>query len=296
MDARYFSGVMCALVTPLNEDNTLNVPALHKLIDFQLDNGIKGFLVLGGTGEYSQLTMEERVRVVKETVDYAGSKVPVIAGVLEPGLGEAIKFSQSCKDVGADAILLLTPYYILPSQEGIFQYFKTVDKAVNMPIMVYNIPYRTMVNVTPETVERMCDEIPNIIGEKECSPNFGQALDLIRRVGDKITVLSGEEFLMGGEVLMGAKGGIMASANLIPDVWVSMYEYASTGKTAELQELTKKYLPLLQLLFKEVNPGPLKYAMRLRGIECGPVSIPLLDPQDALKEAICKEMKKLELI
>ncbi len=296
MAMTHFEGIMTALVTPLTPENRVDIPKLEKLIDFQLANGVKGLLILGGTGEYSALTMEAREQVVQETVRYTAGRVPVVAGVLEPGLGEAIKFSKACKAAGADAILLLAPYYVHPTQEGIVDYYRAVDAAVNMPIFVYNIPYRTYVNVLPETVEHMCSEMPNIIGMKECSPSFGQAVELIHRVGDRISVLSGEEFLMSGEVLMGAKGAVMASANLIPDVWVKLYELAAARKADELSALLKQYYPLIKLLFKEINPGPLKYAMKLKGLDMGCLNIPLREPSDGLKAELKSEMERVGLL
>lgn len=296
MKLKNFEGIMTALVTPLTRDNTVDVLKLEKLIDFQLENGVKGLLILGGTGEYSALTMEVREQAVQETVRYTNGRVPVVAGVLEPGIGECIKFCQACKRAGADGLLVLTPFYVHPTQDGIADFFRAVDQAVDMPLLIYNIPYRTNVNILPETVEQLVSERPNIVGMKECSPSFGQAVELIQRVGDQICVLSGEEFLMSGEILMGAKGAIMASANLIPDVWVRLYELAAQRKTQELAALLKQYYPLIKLLFKEINPGPLKYAMGRIGLDMGPVSIPLREPSDALKAELDAEMKKLGLL
>lgn len=296
MKLNHFEGIMTALVTPLTKDSTVDVPKLEKLIDFQLENGVKGLLILGGTGEYSALTMEVREQAVRETVRYTNGRVPVVAGVLEPGIGECIKFCQVCKQAGADGLLVLTPFYVHPTQEGIADFFRAVDQAVDMPLLIYNIPYRTNVNILPETVEQLVSERPNIVGMKECSPSFGQAVELIQRVGDRICVLSGEEFLMSGEILMGAKGAIMASANLIPDVWVRLYELAAQRKTQELAVLLKQYYPLIKLLFKEINPGPLKYAMGRIGLDMGPVSIPLREPSNALKAELDAEMKKLGLL
>lgn len=296
MSMTHFEGIMTALLTPLTRENTVDVPKLEKLIDFQLENGVKGLLVLGGTGEYTALTMEAREQAVRATVRHANGRVPVVAGVLEPGIGESIKFAKACKAAGADALLLLAPFYVHPTQEGIIDFFRAVDQAVDMPLLVYNIPYRTYVNVLPETVEKMAAQMPNIIGMKECSPSFGQAVELLQRVGDQISVLSGEEFLMTGEVLMGAKGGVMATANLIPNVWVKLYELAEAGERKELTALLKRYYPLLKLLFQEINPGPLKYAMGRIGLDMGSVSIPLREPTEGLKAELDAEMKKLGLL
>ena len=287
---------MTALVTPLTEDGQLDVPALESLIDFQIDNGIEGLLVLGGTGEYAALTAEVRADAVRETVRYTNHRVPVIAGVLEPGIGEALKFAKVCEENGADAILLLNPFYIMPPQDGIVDYFKRIGRAIDLPILIYNIPYRTMVNILPATVEQIVDEVPSVVGMKECATSLGQAIEVIQRVGDRISVLSGEEFLMGAEILFGAKGAIMASANLIPEVWVRMYKYASESKAEELRAEMKRYYPLIKLLFQEMNPGPIKYAMNLAGHKVGPVSSPLHEPAEELKRKLKEEMGRLGII
>lgn len=292
-----YDGITTAIVTPLMPDGCgVDAPALADLVERQLKAGINGLLVLGGTGEYSALTFEQRVVAVKTTVDAAKGRVPVMAGVLEPGIGECIKQSRAFIAAGADSLLVLTPFYVHPTQEGIYQFYKKMDEALHFPFLVYNIPYRTSVNALPETIERLTDDLPNMIGMKECSPSFGQAQTVIRIAGDKCDVLSGEEFLMAAEVSIGACGGIMASANLLPELFLEVYALAKAGKDREAYQLLGKYTPLINLLFKETNPGPLKYAMNLAGIKVGGVSLPLLDPADDLKAAIAAEMKKLRII
>ncbi|NYB75257.1 4-hydroxy-tetrahydrodipicolinate synthase [Sedimentibacter hydroxybenzoicus DSM 7310] len=290
------TGIMSAIVTPLTEAYTIDESAMKRLIDFQIERGINSLLVLGGTGEYSALTMEVREQAVLSAVKYSNGRIPVIVGVLEPGIGEATKFALKAKAAGADAILVVTPYYIHPDQEGMIDWYKRLDAAVNMPMLIYNIPYRTYVNIQPEAVKALADACPNIIGIKECSPNLGQAIDLIRTCGDRITVLSGEEFLCTSEILLGMKGGIMASANLVPDVWVEIYKKASVGKNNEATEVLMKYYPLFKLLFKEINPGPLKYALSIIGLDCGPVASPLHEPSDKLKKELKRELTNLGII
>lgn len=296
MKMKPYTGIMTALVTPLTKENTIDESKLKKLIDFQIEKGVSSLLILGGTGEYSALSEEVRVQAVKAAVAAAANRVPVVAGILEPGISTAVHHGKLFKEAGADALLVLAPYYVHPTQAGIIDFFKKFDEEVDMPFLLYNIPYRTYVNVMPETVEKLVDLLPNLIGMKECSPSFAQALELVHRVGDKISVLSGEEFLCAGEILLGADGAIMATANLIPDVWVQIYQAASQKKADEVAKLLKKYFPLFKLLFKEINPVPLKYAMGKIGLETGEISIPLQAPSTALQAELDAEMKKLGLI
>lgn len=286
-------GIMTALVTPLKRDNSVDEGKLIDLIEFQLKNNVNSLLILGGTGEYTQLTFEERLNAVDIAVKAINGRVPLIAGVLEPGLGEAIKFGKACRDAGADALLVLTPFYVHPTQGGIIDFYKKFNEEVNMKFMVYNIPYRTSVNALPETMEALADEIPNLVGIKECSPSLAQNIELLHRVGDRISVMSGEEFLAPSMMLLGAKGAVMATSCLVPDVWVSIYNAASEKDADKVSQLIKKYFILFKLLFKEINPGPLKYAMKRIGIEAGELSIPLREPSDELKEELDNKLMEL---
>lgn len=292
-----YNGIMTALITPLKEDRrSVDTEALTKLIEFQLSKKISSFLILGGSGEYSALSQEQREIAVKTCVKAVAGRVPIMAGVLEPGLGECLKVSRAFIAAGVDSLLILTPFYVHATQEGLYQFFKTVEEELKFPFAVYNIPYRTMVNCEPATIERLADDCPHMIGMKECSPSFQQAQEVINRAGQKCDILSGEENLMAFEVALGAEGGIMATANLLPELFVDLYELGKAGKVAEASALLHKYVPLLKLLFKETNPGPMKYAMALKGMPVGGVSLPLIDPGDELKSAIKAEMKRMGII
>ena len=219
-----FDGIMTALITPFDEKNCVVEESLRELIRFQIQNGVHSILVMGGSGEYIQMTMSERKRVIDIAADEIKGKVPLVVGILEPGLAPAIELSLYAKAAGADAILVVTPYYISPNQEGMAEYFRKIDQAVDMPMLLYNVPKRTNNTLLPATVERMVQEIPNIVGIKECTPSVAQVVELIRRVGDRIAVLSGEEFFAVSEMILGARGAVMASANVIPGVWVKLYD------------------------------------------------------------------------
>ena len=292
-----YNGVITAIVTPLQADGrTVDRQAMIDLIEFQLSKGVKGFLVLGGSGEYSALSNEERLNAVKYCVEAVKGRGPIMAGVLEPGLGECLNVSRAFIKAGVDSLLILTPFYVHPTQEGQYQYYKTLEQELQFPFLVYNIPYRTSVNCEPATIARLAQDCPHMIGMKECSPSFAQAQEAILLAGDKCDILSGEEYLMASEMALGAEGAIMASANLLPELFVEMYELGRKGQTRAAADKLAYYLPLIKLLFKETNPGPLKYAMGLAGHQVGPVSLPLIAPGEELKQAIKAEMKRLKVI
>jgi 4-hydroxy-tetrahydrodipicolinate synthase len=289
-------GIMTALVTPLNEQGEIVEDALRQLIAFQIKKGVQSLLVLGGTGEYVQLSAKERKRAIDIAVNEAKGRVPVVAGIIEPGLWGSIEIASYAKTAGVDAVMIVSPYYVHPSQEGLVEYYRKVDHAVGMPLVLYNIPYRTSVNILPETVEKLVKELPNIVAIKECTPNIAQVIDLIRRVGGKISVLSGEEFFAVTELILGAKGAIMASANLVPDVWVTMWKLVREKRVEEAVAMNAQYFPFFQAIFRETNPGPLKAAMRMAGLPAGCLSLPLVPPTAGTIDAIRKAMQELKLL
>ncbi len=290
-----YEGIMTALVTPVIGDNVVDESAMKKLINYQLESGISGLVFLGGTGEYTALSKKERKRAIDIAVKNAGNKVPVIIGILEPGIADCIEIALYSKKVGADAIMVLTPYYVHPAQEGIIEFYKELNDAVDMPIILYNIPYRTSVNMLPETVEKLIDLIPNIVGIKECTPNLSQATDLIRLVGDRISVLCGEEFYAVAEFILGAHGAVMATANIIPDKWIHIFEMIKGGYVKEAVQTYLEFFPLFQSIFSEVNPGPLKKAMEMIGLPVGNSITPLQSPSDNTVTQLKDIMEKLDI-
>lgn len=290
------SGIMTAIVTPLNADRSLNEEQLKKLIDFQIDNKVQSILALGGTGEYPALSMEVRKQTVDATVKYVDKRVPVVIGNLETGISESIAFTQYCEKTGVDAVLVMTPYYVHASQQGLIDFYMELDRSVDIPLLVYNIPYRTCVNMSAATLEYLTDHMKNLVGIKECNNSPAQAIDMINRVGDRINFLSGEEFLSVMLMALGAKGAVMASANLVPDAWVKMYHLVKEHKTQEAMDIFGNYTELIAAMFAETNPGPLKYGMELIGVPCGSTAIPLTPVSDAAAKRLEKAMKELNLI
>lgn len=290
------SGIMTAIVTPLNADRSLNEEQLKKLIDFQIDHKVQSLLALGGTGEYTALSAEVRRQTVDAAVKFADGRLPVVIGNLETGIGESIAFTRYCADAGADAVMVMTPYYVHASQQGLIDFYMELDQSVDIPLLVYNIPYRTCVNMTADTLEYLTGHMKHLVGIKECNNSPAQAIDMIRRVGSKINFLSGEEFLSVMLMALGAKGAVMASANLIPDVWVKIHRLVSEHKTQDAMDLFGNYTELIAAMFSETNPGPLKYGMELIGVPCGSTAIPLTPVSDAAAGRMQRAMKELHLI
>ena len=290
------SGIMTALVTPLKADGTVDEQALTKLIDYQIDHKVNSLLLLGGTGEYTSMTMAERLRAVDLTVKAVKGRVPLVVGVLETGIGECLNFCSYCKKAGADAMLVLTPFYIMGTQDALADFYLELDRKVDMPILIYNIPYRTNVNVLPDTVLRLSKEMKNLIGIKECA-SMTQAMEVLLKVGDKINVLTGDEFSAVSLMAMGVKGAVMATANVVPDAWVQMYQLVKEGKIQQAMAMSLDYFPLFKALFSENYISPLKYAMDKAGIPWGEAKLlPLLEARDDTKAWVDREMKRLGVI
>ncbi|KQU27263.1 hypothetical protein ASG65_01515 [Bacillus sp. Leaf13] len=284
-----YQGIMTALVTPMVENGLVDKKGLANIIQDQLNNNIHSLLVLGGTGEYSALNMDQRKIAIDVAINEVKGKVPVVVGLLSPGLGDNIKLGKYAKQAGADSVMVVTPFYVSPTKEGFIQYYEALDKALDMPIILYNIPYKTGINMTNEVVEELVGKVPNIVGMKVCTDNIGDVIELIQSVGDKITVLCGEDYRAVSSFIVGAPGAITASSNLIPDVWVKIYDLVQQKEFDEAVELHKKFFPLMKVLYKEGNPGPLKAALNMIGLPVGSVSVPLLDasPQ-VVQELKCK--------
>lgn len=288
------TGIYTALVTPIH-DGKVNQPAMEKLVDFVVGNRNTGLVALGGTGEYCALTNEQRIDAVKMTISANRGRVPVVAGIIGPGLPEAIEMGNRCKELGADAIMVVTPYYVVANQEGIFEYYRQVMKNVNLPLILYNIPYRTGVNMLPETVEKLldADKTGQVVAMKECCTNMGQVLELLSKVKDRVSVLTGEEFLFFQEVSCGATGAILATSNLFPGIWADLFDLIKSGDLKRASEIVLRLTPVLRLVFAESNPGPLKEAMKVIGIDSGDPMLPLLRTTDKITAALRVEIEKV---
>lgn len=289
-----FSGSMVAIVTPFH-NGAVDEEKLRQLVKFQIDKGTSAIVPCGTTGESATLTHEEHNQVVSIIVDAVGKKVPVIAGTGSNSTKEAIQLTRRAKEVGADAALLITPYYNKPTQEGLFQHYKAVAETVNIPLILYNVPGRTSVNMLPQTVERLA-EFENIVGIKEASGSLSQVTEILQRCKDAITVLSGDDALTLPILAVGGKGVISVAANIIPDRMVELANLCLQGEWSEAKDLNLILHPLFKALFYETNPIPVKTALFLMGMIRDEFRLPLCAMSDWNLSKFKEMLVKYQLI
>ncbi len=256
-------GSIVAIVTPF-KGGKVDVEAYRELIEFQIENGTSAIVPCGTTGESATLSMEEHNQVVDTAVEAVNKRVPVIAGTGGNSTLEAIELTRHAKEAGADACLQVTPYYNKPTQEGLYQHFKAIAKAVPLPQVLYNVPGRTSVNMLPETVARLA-ELPEVIGIKEASGNLGQMTEIIRIAGDNITLLSGDDNIILPVLSIGGSGVVSVVANIIPKDTSDIVKYWEEGDIERSKDLFYKVFPLCQAMFYETNPIPVKTSLALMG-------------------------------
>lgn len=280
-----FQGAMVAIVTPF-KDGRVDEPALRQLIEFQIANGTHGIVPCGTTGESATLSFEEHERVIEITVEQVGKRVPVIAGTGSNNTHEAIRLTRHAKEAGADGALMISPYYNKPTQEGLYQHFKKVAESVDIPIILYNIPGRTAVNMEPDTIARLA-AIPNIVGIKEASGSMKQITDIIARCPNDFAVVSGEDFLTFPLLCVGGKGVISVVSNIVPRDMADLCNLFFAGKFAEAQKLCYKLLPLCHVLFVETNPAPAKAALvMMKKIDSDEVRLPLAGMSEGNRDRV----------
>lgn len=271
------AGLFTAIVTPLNGDGSVDTGALAELVRFQLDAGATGIVPIGGTGEYPAFSREERKQIVRTCVEAAGGK-PVVPGVLSTGYRDALEAGRDFADAGAGAVMTVTPYYAEGPAEGIRRYFEQYRKEVGIPVLLYQIPRRTGVAVRPDTINRMADD-GSIIGMKFSSYDMPDFIRTIELAGNKIAVLSGEEPLFATHVALGARGGVLASASIYPKIWLKIFEMARSGDLKGALAAQEAIDKVIDAIFVETNPGPLKAYMAMAGRPVGPVRLPLMAPR-----------------
>ncbi len=271
-----YHGAIVAIVTPFINDE-IDEQGLVDLIEFQIANGTHGIVPCGTTGESATLDFDEHKRVIELTVKTVNGRVPVIAGTGANNTKEAIELTASAKDSGADAVLSVTPYYNKPSQEGMYQHFKAVCEAVDIPTVLYNVPSRTSTNLLPETVARLAD-LKNIIGIKEASASLQQISEVIRQCPDDFIVLSGDDFTSMPTVFIGSKGVISVTSNVHPRGMADLMEAALAGDIKKANEIHYKLFPLMTSMFVAPNPVPAKKGVELMGkIKDGLPRLPLTE-------------------
>jgi len=269
-----FQGSMVALVTPMHDDGSLDLESLAKLVEFHIENQTDAIVAVGTTGESATLDEDEHCRVVKHVVELSRGRIPVIAGTGSNSTREAIALTRCAKQAGADACLLVTPYYNKPPQEGLYQHFKAVAEAVDIPQILYNVPGRTAVDMLPETVARLA-EIPNIIGIKEATGDIERCRDIIDRCGTEFEVYSGDDGTAMELILAGARGDISVTANVAPRLMHEMCQAALAGNRDTASGINEQLLGLHQKLFLEANPIPVKWALYDMGLMPAGIRLPL---------------------
>jgi 4-hydroxy-tetrahydrodipicolinate synthase len=290
-------GIIPALVTPFTVDGeAIDHGRLRSLIDYLIGQGVHGLVALGGTGESVALKPDERRSLLEATVEKADGRVPVLAGILAPGLAGARAEMREAVAADVDGLMVITPYYVSPTQDGLFDAFCALAETTDLPLVLYSIPYRTGVNLQPETVARLADKVPHLFGIKECALELGQTAELIRLTGDRLIVLAGEEYLSVAEWVLGAQGAVLASANLIPQLWCEIWADWQKGNVVAVRQTYLRILPLLRAIFSECNPGPLKTAMSMAGLPAGPVRLPLKQPREETVERLSVIMSELGLL
>lgn len=289
-----FKGSIVAIVTPFL-NGAIDEEKLRSLVEFQIENGTDAIVPCGTTGEASTLDFEEHYRVIDIVVQQVNKRIPVIAGTGSNSTKEAIELTAHALKLGADGALLVTPYYNKPSQEGLYCHFKAVAEAVALPQLLYNVPGRTGVNLLPATVARLA-EIPNIVAIKEATGSLQQASEILALCGDKLDVLSGDDFITLPMMACGAKGVISVVANIMPKEVATLVDAYFAGKMEEARQLHLKMLKIANAMFIETNPVPVKTAIKLMGMATDEVRLPLAPMADANRAKLAAIMKEYSLI
>jgi 4-hydroxy-tetrahydrodipicolinate synthase len=286
------SGILPAIPTPVRADDTIDTAATRQLIGYLLERGIDGLVPLGGTGEYGSLSREERLKMLQVCVETVGGRVPVIPGVLDPGFADALSAGKAFAAAGADALMVLTPYYTNPTPAGVRDYFLRYADESPVPILLYDIPYRTRVTMAPELLHELSRH-ENIVGMKCCNTDMYHFAQTAAGIDASFTLLSGEDSLFPFHLAGGAKGGIIVTSCLLPTVWKEIFELASSGRVAEALMAHRRLIPLMNLAFAETNPGPMKSVMDMIGVDAPKMLAPLVQPAPALVAKLRAELAPL---
>jgi len=289
-----FKGAIVAIVTPF-KNGAIDEQALRELIEFQIESGTDGIVPCGTTGESATLSHEEHDRVIEITIDAAKKRVPVIAGTGSNSTAEALRLTKHAYEAGADGVLVVSPYYNRPTQEGLYQHYKVLAESIPIPIIPYNIPSRTGVNVLPETVARLA-KIDNIVGIKEASGSLKQMNDVIQICGSGFSVLSGDDFFTLPLLTLGGHGVISVVSNVAPADMAGLVDAFAAGDLQKARALHDKMVPLIDALFIETNPTPVKAALEMMGRIAGDVRLPLYEMSAANTEKLRSVLKNYGLI
>ena len=287
-----FTGMCTALVTPMASDGSIDYEAFGRFIEFQIENGINALVVMGTTGENATIEYSEQKEIIRFVVEKTAGRVPVIAGTGTNNTEHVISNTKAACEVGADAILVVTPYYNKATQNGLIAHFTAIADASTVPVILYNVPGRTGCNLLPKTVAKLAEH-PNIVAIKEATGNMAQMVELRALCGDKIDIYSGEDALTVPMMAMGAKGTISVLSNVVPAESVAMTDACKAGDFETAAQLQCRLLPLINALFSEVNPIPAKAATAAMGYGADFLRLPLTPMEDATKAVLFAEMRKL---
>lgn len=291
-----FTGAGVAIITPFKENGEVNYEKLGELIDFQIENGTDSIVIVGTTGEASTLTHEEHIECIRYAAEKAAKRVPVVAGTGSNCTETAVYLTKEAEKAGADAALVVTPYYNKATQKGLIGHFGTIAKSTSLPIILYNIPGRTGCNIMPKTAATMVKEFDNIVGMKDATGNLAQSLETLERCQGKLDMYSGEDGLIVPMLSIGGKGVISVLSNVAPRDTHEICAKYMAGDVKGSLELQMKYLPLVRALFSEVNPIPVKKALNLMGMEVGPMRLPLTEMEPENAAVLLEELKKVGLV
>ncbi|MBL1277208.1 MAG: 4-hydroxy-tetrahydrodipicolinate synthase [Ectothiorhodospiraceae bacterium] len=269
-----FHGSMVALVTPMQADGTVDNESLDALVDFHVENGTDAIIAVGTTGESATLDEREHCAVIRRIVEYAAKRIPIIAGTGANSTREAIDLTQCAMEAGADACLLVTPYYNKPTQEGLYLHHRAIAEAVSIPQILYNVPGRTAVDMLPKTIERLAS-VSNIVGIKEATGDLARGQEILDLCGDRLDLYSGDDATAMELILAGAKGDISVTANIAPKAMHEMCAAALRGDRSEAERLNTPLMPLHEKLFLEANPIPVKWALQEMKRIPGGIRLPL---------------------
>lgn len=290
-----FEGVATALVTPMHEDGSINFDRLRTLIDEQIEAGIPALVICGTTGESATMTLEEHSEVIKVAVEHTAGRIKIIAGAGSNDTVCAANLAKEAEEAGADALLLVTPYYNKATQKGLYEHYKYIAERVSLPIILYNVPSRTGCNIKPETYAKLAD-IENIVAIKEANGDISSVVKTRLLCGDKLDIYSGNDDQIIPIMSLGGKGVISVLSNVIPKETVEMCDKMLKGDLEGAAKMQIEFSSLIDALFIEVNPIPAKTAMNLMGMNMGPLRLPMTEMEENTKTALTNELKKFNLI
>lgn len=287
----HLSGIITATPTPVTGDGRIDARAVAALARHIVRSGASGISPIGGTGEFTALTVAQRQEMLELTLAAVGGAVPVIPGILSPGIGETLAAARSYEAAGADMLMIVTPYYARATAAGVVDYYKRISDSVDIDIMLYEIPYRTGVSLTAQTIEALADQT-RVTAMKACSHDLSHQLRTVQAVGDRIAILTGEEDVYPLHVAMGARGGVLATTCILPQAWMRIHALASAGRATEALALHAQIMPFVSLLYREHNPGPLRAALEIVGMPHGNCLPPLRPASEETRRLLQENLPK----